>query len=319
MDIQCKYIIVVAAVKTDKTDDIAQDSGSLSSEENMAPPEGQVVRCKARPREYKSGEDFKLYLNHFNRVAAANQWSDEIKLVQLETTLKGKAQREFEVFIEETPNITWEQMTTKLKIELAPSTQMSLDDFGQMRLDGRSPKEFYGVLVRQSKVAHGEMPEEARHVVVRAQMLMVLPKKLRMDASKQQDLTGLDKEAFLDLLTRVYGAELKEEVEEKHYEPIVHQVQAVRQDTIEARIKKLEETSATGEKDMAELKSLVKELCIGMKQERGQSTWNLENVTCYRCREKGHLAKNCKNEKVCGSCKATGHTYSECKKNPKNA
>ena len=98
----------------------------------MAPPEHPPVRCKARPREYKDGEDFNLYLNHFNRVATANQWNDEIRLVQLETTLRGKAQREFEVFIEETPNITWEQMTTKLKIELAPSTQMSLDDFGQM-------------------------------------------------------------------------------------------------------------------------------------------------------------------------------------------
>ena len=315
MDIQCKYIIVVAA---DETDDIEQDIWSLWTEETMAPPEGQAVRCKARPREYKSGEDFNLYLNHFNRVAAANQWTDAIRLVQLETTLRGKAQREFEVFIEETPNITWEQMTNKLKTELTPSTQMSLDEFGQLRLDGRSPKEFYGVLVRQSKVAHGEMTEVARHVVVRAQMLMVLPKRLRMDASKQQDLTGLGKEAFLDLLTRVYEAELKEEVEEKHYEPIVRQVQAVRQDTVEARIKKLEETSATGEKDMAELKSLVKELCIGMKQGRGQSTWNLENVTCYRCRGKGHLARDCKNEKLCGLCKATGHTYSECPQNPKN-
>lgn len=278
----------------------------------------KVVRCKARPREYKNGEDFNLYLNHFNRVAAANQWDEEIKLVQLETTLKGKAQREFEVFIEETPNISWTDMTNKLKTELTPSTQMSLDVFGQMRLDGRSPKEFYGALVRQSKVAHGVMADVARHVVIRAQMLMVLPKKLRMDASKQQDLTGLDKDAFLDLLTRVYEAELKEEMEEQHYEPIVCQVQAGRQDTVEARIKRLEETSATGERDMAELKSLVKELCVGMKQGRGQSSWNLESVTCYRCQEKGHLAKNCRNEKVCNLCKATGHTYSGCPQNSKN-
>ena len=59
-------------------------------------------------------------------------------------------------------------------------------------------------MVRQSKVAHGEMGDEATHVVVRAQMLMVLPKKLRMDASKQKELTGLNKVEFLDLFTRVY-------------------------------------------------------------------------------------------------------------------
>ena len=175
----------------------------------MAPPENAttVVRCKARPREYKDGEDFGLYLNHFNRVAAANQWNDEVKLVQLETTLRGKAQREFEVFIEESPNITWPEITEKLKKELVPSTQKSLDVFGQMRLDGRSPKEFYAVLVRQSKVAHGDMHDDARHIVVRAQMLMVLPKKLRVDASKQKDLTGLENDAFLEVLTRVYDAD----------------------------------------------------------------------------------------------------------------
>ena len=84
---------------------------------DMAPPEAGV-KCKARPRDYKDGEDFGLYLNHFNRVATANQWSDAVKLVQLETTLRGKAQREFEVFMEESPNSTWKDITEKLKVEL---------------------------------------------------------------------------------------------------------------------------------------------------------------------------------------------------------
>ena len=53
----------------------------------MAPPD-PAVKCKARPRDYKDGEDFSLYLNHFNRVAAANQWGDEIKLVQHRESLK---------------------------------------------------------------------------------------------------------------------------------------------------------------------------------------------------------------------------------------
>lgn len=292
----------------------------------MAPPDPAVpvVKCKARPRDYKDGEDFSLYLNHFNRVAAANQWGDEIKLVQLETTLRGKAQREFEVFIEESPEITWAEITQKLKAELVPSTQRSLDVFGQMRLEGRSPKEFYAALVRQSKVAHGEMVEDARHVVVRAQMLMVIPKKLRMDASKQKELTGLNKEAFLELLTRVYDAEIKEEVEDQHYEPMVCQVTSTQRGMIEDRIKKLEEASSSAGKDVAELKSMIKDLCVGMKQGSGQQkktqfSGNLAGVTCYQCLEKGHFARECRNEKVCWKCNGKGHTYSECSQNPKNA
>lgn len=288
----------------------------------MAPPV-PAVKCKARPRDYKEGEDFTLYLNHFNRVATANQWSDEIKLVQLETTLRGKAQREFEVFIEESPEITWKDITDKLKIELEPSTQKSLDVFGQMRLEGRSPKEFYASLVRQSKVAHGEMNEDARHIVVRAQMLMVLPKKLRMDASKQKDLAGLGKNDFLDLLTRIYDAEIKEEVEDQHYEPMVCQITSGKAGSIEDRIRKLEDESSDRGKDMTELKALVKDLCVGLKQgkeyqRRGQSSGGIVGVTCYRCLEKGHFARECKNEKVCWKCAAKGHTYSECPQNPKN-
>ena len=289
--------------------------------DTMAPPVGG--KCKARPREYKDGEDFGLYLNHFNRVAAANQWSDEVKLVQLETTLRGKAQREFEVFIEESPEITWAEITGKLKIELEPSTQRSLDVFGQMRLEGRSPKEFYAALVRQSKVAHGEMGDEATHVVVRAQMLMVLPKKLRMDASKQKELTGLNKVEFLDLLTRVYDAELKEEVEDQQYEPTICQVTSGKALTMEDRVRKLEQEFSGYGKDMTELKSMMKDMCAGLNQGKGQQrrdrfSGNYDNVTCYRCQEKGHFARECRNEKACWKCAVKGHVYAECSKNPKN-
>ena len=69
-------------------------------------PQGAVRRCKAKPLDYKEGENFDQYLNHFEREANANGWSDEIKLVQLETVLKGEAQREFDVFIEETSEIS---------------------------------------------------------------------------------------------------------------------------------------------------------------------------------------------------------------------
>lgn len=281
-------------------------------------PAPAVVRCKAKPREYKDGEDFNLYLNHFNRVAAANQWTDAIKLVQLETTLKGAAQREFDVFIDETPEITWAAMTEKLKRELVPSTQKSLDIFGQMRLDGRSPREFYASLIRQSKIAHGIMDDDARHIVVRAQMLMVLPRKLRMDASIQDDLTTLDKEAFLKLLTRVYEAEIKEESEEQPYEPVVGQVILGKQNTMESRIQKLEEDEASRGRDMAELKSLMKDIFREVRQERKQPNWSMGDITCYNCQQKGHMARDCKNQKICRGCKEEGHTYSVCPKKPKN-
>ena len=49
--------------------------------------------------------------------------------------------------------------------------------------------------------------------------------------------------------------------------------------------------------------------------------------TCYRCRQPGHLANKCPNERVredyapiCGNCKQSGHTYQECNApfNPNN-
>ena len=118
---------------------------------------------KAIPRVYKEGENFELYIKHFNRIAVANEWTeDATKIAHLETKLTGKALRHFEVFIEEEEDITYEDMTEKLIEELIPSTQSLLERFAQMRLDDRSPKEFYGALVSQSKLAHGEMGGNSR-------------------------------------------------------------------------------------------------------------------------------------------------------------
>lgn len=277
-------------------------------------------RCRARPRDYIDGEDFDTYLNHFNRIAVANKWKDEVKLVQLETLLKGKAQKQFEIFIEEDPGITWETMTGNLKKELRPTTQKSLDTFSVMRLDGRSPKEFYAALVRQSRIAHGAMDDAARHVVVRAQMLQVLPKQLRTDASKQQDLSGLDKDALITLLTRVYEADWKENGEE--YEPVVGQVKTGHQQrSVESRLKDVEDEIAKERSDMVELKKMISELSMGIRQPsfqggRGRNMaagpQSLEHVRCYRCQQMGHYARSCTNEPVCSFCKKAGHRFGQC-------
>ena len=64
---------------------------------------------KAVPRTYRDGESFELYINHFNRIATANEWEeDATKIAHLETKLTGKALRQFEVFIEQEPKITYE-------------------------------------------------------------------------------------------------------------------------------------------------------------------------------------------------------------------
>ena len=303
---------------------ISYSGGSgLQDRETMAPT------VKAKPREYRDGEDFGAYLNHFERIATAMEWTDAVKLVQLETVLRGKAQRDFEVFIEENGDITWAQMIEKLKPELIPSKEKSLNDFQQMRLGDRSPKEFYAALIRQSKIAHGEMDEAPRHTIVRAQLLQSIPKQLRIDAGKQQELSGLGKEALLTLLTRVYDADPRDAREEQTYEPMVGQVGVERQKSVGERLSELEAKQCTSSKEMSELKGMLTELCTELKRSRpynskdtkfgkNKSQGALEDVKCYRCQEMGHFARSCQNEEVCGYCKKEGHRYSSCPSKPKN-
>ena len=285
-------------------------------------PQPNRKLCKPKPREYKDGEDFNQYLNHFNRVATANEWSNEIKLVQLETVLKGRAQMEFEIFIEENPDITWDTMVKNLKEELGPSVQKSLDNFSTLKMGNMSPKEFYAALVKLSKLAHGDMTNEARHVIVRAQLLQAIPKKLRTDAGKQCYLSDLEKEELLKILTRVYDAELREEsTAEETYEPMVCRAQASYKDN-DSRMKELE-------RDMAEMKSMMSKICKGFDESnynystgnrqqprRGQSDFS--SVTCYKCQQKGHFARSCENTRACLKCKKD-HAYANCPENPKNS
>ena len=291
------------------------------------------IRCKAKPRDYKDGDNFSQYINHFERVASANKWTAENKLVQLETTLKGKAQREFEVFIEEDSAITWDDMVKKLKEELVPSVQKSLDDFAQLKMSDMSPKEFYAALIRLSKLAHGDITVDARHVIVRAQLLQAIPKKLRQDAGKQNYLSSMDKDALLKILTRVYDAELREEIDEI-YEPVIGEVQSVAKHDLGERMKELEQENARLRMDMTEMKTMVTDLCTSIKQgglvqgavqvddrnnqsAHGRGQFDMSAVTCYKCQQKGHFARSCGNKRVCSKCRKD-HSYADCPENPKN-
>ena len=291
--------------------------------------------CKARPREYKDGENFSQYINHFERVATANKWSAENKLVQLETILKGKAQREFEAFIEEEPGITWEEMVTKLKTELVPSVQKSLEDFAQLKMGDRSPREFYAALTQLSKLAHGDIDAGARHVIVRAQLLQSIPKRLRQDAGKQSSLAGMEKEALMTILTRVYDAELREEITDESYGPVIGAVQNVGRQDVNEKMKEIEQENHRLRMDMTEMKIMVTDLCKSINQAglvqgatgqgnrgshstQGRGQFNMSTVTCYKCQQKGHFARTCGNERVCSKCKKPDHLYADCPEKSKN-
>ena len=282
------------------------------------------IAIKAMPRAYVQGENFELYINHFNRIATANEWPEQAKLAYLETKLTGRAQREFEVFIEEDPEISFDDIVDKLIEELVPSSQKALESFTEMRLDDKSPKEFYGALVRQSKLAHGEIDNNGRHIVVRTQMLQVLPQKLRRDAAKQGYLADMNKEGFLNILTRVYDAEMRDEVENT-YEPTVAYVHKTG-GTVQDRLDCLEKKENQREKEMSELMGMVRSLCNSGPRDPGRSGWrgNGNNqrrdqpgkaVACFKCLEEGHFARDCSNKVKGTKCYGDGHVRAACPKN----
>ena len=275
---------------------------------------------KAIPRVYKEGENFELYIKHFNRIAVANEWTeDATKIAHLETKLTGKALRHFEVFIEEEEDITYEDMTEKLIEELIPSTQSLLERFAQMRLDDRSPKEFYGALVSQSKLAHGEMGGNSRHIIVKTQMLQVLPAKLKADAAKHGYLADMGKEEFLELLTRIYDAEMRDEV--NHYEPTIANIQVP---SVEERLKKLEKVEEEQATKMDNMMRMVQEMHGKLHNPgrgAGRGRGNVQpgpvglGVSCFRCLKEGHMVRDCPNAVVCSKCREEGHIRAKCSKN----
>ena len=156
--------------------------------------------------------------------------------------------------------------------------------------------------------------------VVKTQLLQALPVKLKRDAAKQGYLADLPKEGLLELLTRVYDAELRDELGE--YEPVVASIQAT---SVETRLKKLEENDKARSDNMAEMMRMVKEMHGKLQNSarfqrssggRAQATAsNAGGMTCYRCLQEGHMARNCPNGVVCSNCREEGHVRAKCPKN----
>ena len=153
-------------------------------------------------------------------------------------------------------------------------------------------------------------------------MLQVLPKKLKRDAALQGYLADMNKEEFLELITRVYDAEMRDEREEVRYEPTVCQVQQV---SLEGRLKKLEEKEDLRDKKMDQMMGMLREMSTGMPKPQGGRQFNegrqyrsdagAGKVTCYKCLREGHYARNCPNGITCTKCREEGHVRAQCPKN----
>ena len=245
--------------------------------------------------------EWRDYIVHFEKVAMWNNWSDTDKAQQLAMSLRGQAQKLFGELKPSEMN-DYEQLKTILTRRYDPqerSVACWCEFRSRRRQKNETPSDFAYALRRLACLAYPEMPYDYREINVLEQYLNTVG-----TSEIKEHVIFRHPKSVDEAISHTVEYEAVKGVQTTPLKPTLHEdvgyVQAVKQNQIQntespsniiAELNNLKQTLGSClEKWNTTLQQLQNENNVKSQK---RTPRDFTNYTCFSCKEKGHIAKDC--------------------------
>jgi len=151
------------------------------------------VGFKIKPDSYDGSAPLHEFLNQFNLIAQANEWSDSIKTVTLASCLRGKA-RSVLNGVSEIETLKFEEIKSRLELRFGEGhlTQVYYTQFTNRKQKFSEDFATLGAdIERLSRLAYPECSEEVRDKIACAQFVAALSERFIKQTLQLENVTSL--------------------------------------------------------------------------------------------------------------------------------
>jgi hypothetical protein len=253
-----------------------------------------------------SGEDkdsWEAFLNQFLMISHHNEWTEKEACCHLQKLLTGKAKD----FIFESPSAKIYTEFVELVDVLSQrfgSTDNYVQDAKQLRTRRKMKGETFQDMIQDISQIVGRLYGDNEIVVTREAhqaFLRGLSDNFRVAAASADPSNSADwVRACISMCAAM-------DLDEKEVGVAKGRVAAIESDN---------SNNQTQKNDSNQSNSNNRRWNNNQKKTNGPKR-NMENVLCYRCNKRGHMARNCTNEPkapYCTNCKTAGHKNVDCPK-----
>lgn len=262
------------------------------------------------PAPFLGGEGATRFFTRFEVACRLNKWESETDKALHVLPLLGDSVFDFASTLSGEVRDKYSELKKAVikQYDSAILTVCVAEQFTDRKLkSSETLTEFMMDLKSLSEKAYGDLPADARERLVRDQFTKSLPMEIRRHILLQPTLTTST--AVLDEALKV--AEVERGVTATRNSTVAAVSSAT--DPLLEAIQKLTEKVSLLEDGQAAMVARVQHYSSDSQPTRAPTRPYQFQGSCYKCKERGHMARNCpQKESVCDHCKNPGHQSQNC-------
>ena len=255
-------------------------------------------------------EDINEWIESFERISNASGWTKEIRSIKLPTYLKETALMVWQS-LSSTDKNDYDKIKSSILKELTVPELEEETFHSKQQKESETVIEYYFTLAKLATKAYPDLKHEDREKIILKKFInSVLPKikKILLVADPKTS------EAVKQMARRAEAC-LKEEENSKQINAVIT---PDIKEKLDRRSRWSSESSQGSQRGSGDRRRSPTPFRRNMQNSRSRGSGSME---CFKCKQKGHMAKDCSNNRssfdekkktICFKCNKPGHIASKC-------